>query len=93
MRFLSALSGLGLENVGIFNLQVPNLFGELFSALKKVYNSFSDTLKKFSLAETFEVKENWTYHTDQEYGLEVLKVETDSMALRKTRNALKDLFY
>lgn len=93
MSLLSSLGGLGLEKGIFIKLQVPNIFEKLFSAIKNIYSSFISTLRKLSMGETFEIQENWTYQTDREKGIEVLQVEIDRLALRKTRNALRDLFY
>lgn len=93
MSFFSALNELRLEK-GIFvKLEIPNVFEKMFSAIKNVVNHFTHTLKKLSIVETIEVQENWTYGIDLEKGIEVLKVEKDRRAVRKTRNALRDLFH
>ena len=92
MSFFSALNGLGLEKRIFVKLQMPNVFEKIFSAVKNVFRHFTRTLKRLSIAESIEVQENWTYGIDLEKGIEVLKVEEDQMAVKKTRNALRDLF-
>ena len=92
MSFFSALNGLGLEK-GIFvELQIPNVFEKIFSTIKNVFSHFTRTLEKLSMIKSVEIQENWTYGIDLEKGIEVLKVEKDQMAVKKTRNALRDLF-
>ena len=93
MSFFSALNGLGFEKGIFIELQIPNVFEEIFSAIKNVFSHFTRTLRKLSIVETIEVQENWTYGIDLEKGIEVLKVEKDRGVVRKTRNALRDLFH
>ena len=92
MSFFSALNGLGLEKGIFIEVQIPNVFEKIFSVIKNVFSHCTRTLKKLSLVEPLEIQENWTYMIDLKKGIEVLKVEKDQMALRKTRNALRDLY-
>lgn len=92
MSFLSAIINIKLDKNLVPRLELSNVLGKLFSAIKQLYESVTYVVKSFAKIENLTVQENWLYQIDPLTNLRLLKVEKDPMALSKTKNILKDLF-
>lgn len=92
MSFLSAISEMKLDQNLFMKLEIPNVLGKIFSAFKQLFNTVATIAHRLSNIEKLGIEENWTYQTNPITGISILKVEKDPMAVKKTRNALKDLF-
>jgi hypothetical protein len=92
-------SSIGFSNESL-KLSMPNIFGNLISAIQKIYNSFSVALQNFTRIENeiriisplFRVKENWDFVFDSITNISVLRIDKDETAIHRTRNMLHDLF-
>ena len=100
MSYLSSLLGFKLQNDPSINLNVPNVLGNLISAIQKIFSSVSSVVNTFSKIQTetkivstfFKVNENWNFELDVDTNINCLKIEREEMAIIKTRNVLRDLF-
>jgi len=70
---------------------VSNSFENILAGIESVFKSFANFVRRVA---TFGqgVEEFWEYYEDEDTGLMILRVEKDSLAVAKTRNALRDLF-
>lgn len=98
---MSLASNIGFNlNGDTLKLNMPNVIGNLISAIQRIYNSFSVALQNFAKIESeiriisplFRVKENWDFVLDSVYNISILKTDKDETAIFRTRNILHDLF-
>jgi hypothetical protein len=100
MSYLSSLLGFKLQNNPSINLNVPNVIGNLISAIEKIFNSISSVVNTLNKIQTeskiistfFKVGENWNFELDTNTNVEFLKIEREETAISRTRNVLHDLF-
>lgn len=82
MSYLSSLLGYKVQNNQAISLTVTNTFGNLISAIQKIFNSVSTVVNVFSKIQTestilntfFKVKENWNFEVDNSTKIEYLKM-------------------
>jgi hypothetical protein len=92
MSFLSAIGAMRPDkSIGV-TLEIPDVIGTLLSAIKRLFTSVTYVVKSLTEIGALEIRENWEYQIDPTTHLRILKVEKDPMALKRTRNALRDLF-